>query len=119
MSVVLSFLLSVLTIFGPVLKVDGGRFVDIGNVKIGTVVSHEFVIKNEGNEPLIIEGLGKSCNCTEVSMESKIIKPGESSKLLIKVNTEGKFGRTSINVFIRDNSEDGENFVQLLMNCVE
>lgn len=103
---------------GPILKVEGGRFVDIGDVQVGTLVSHEYYIKNTGDQPLLIKEFGKSCNCTEVNINTYRINPGEKATLTVKVETKGKTGKTVINVFIRDNTDEEENFLQLTMNCV-
>lgn len=101
------------------MKVEGGRFLDIGDVVVGTQVCHEFIIKNTGDEPLVITELGRSCNCTEVTINTNTIKPGGKAIMTVKVDTRGKTGKTAINVFVRDNTQDEENFIQLIMNCVD
>lgn len=116
---ILIIFMTLFYISGPKMKVDGGRFVDIGDVKIGTVVHHRFIVKNIGDEDLIISGLGKSCNCTEVSMDTTLIKPGKTAMMSVRVDTKDKSGLSAVSVFLKDNTEDGENFVQLMMNCIK
>ena len=41
-------------------------------------VTAEFVMKNEGNKPLVIHNMLKSCGCTEVEYPKKSIAAGES-----------------------------------------
>ena len=52
--------------------------VDCGQVKLRHPVTAEFVMKNEGNKPLVIHNMLKSCGCTEVEYPKKSIAAGES-----------------------------------------
>ena len=52
--------------------------VDCGQVKFRHPVTAEFVMKNEGNKPLGIHNMLKSCGCTEVEYPKKSIAAGES-----------------------------------------
>ena len=52
--------------------------VDCGHVKFRHPVTAEFVMKNEGNKPLVIHNMLKSCGCTEVEYPKKSIAAGES-----------------------------------------
>ena len=52
--------------------------VDCGQVKFRHPVAAEFVMKNEGNKPLVIHNMLKSCGCTEVEYPKKSIAAGES-----------------------------------------
>ena len=52
--------------------------VDCGQVVFRHPVTAEFVMKNEGNKPLVIHNMLKSCGCTEVEYPKKSIAAGES-----------------------------------------
>ena len=52
--------------------------VDCGQVKFRHPLTAEFVMKNEGNKPLVIHNMLKSCGCTEVEYPKKSIAAGES-----------------------------------------
>ena len=52
--------------------------VDCGQVKFRHPVTAKFVMKNEGNKPLVIHNMLKSCGCTEVEYPKKSIAAGES-----------------------------------------
>ena len=52
--------------------------VGCGQVKFRHPVTAEFVMKNEGNKPLVIHNMLKSCGCTEVEYPKKSIAAGES-----------------------------------------
>ena len=52
--------------------------VDCGQVVFRHPVTAEFMMKNEGNRPLMIHNMLKSCGCTEVQYPKKSIAAGES-----------------------------------------
>lgn len=58
----------------------------------GTVITHEFIIKNTGNVPLSIERVKASCGCTTADYTKQIL-PGAEGKISIKGNTTGYAGR--------------------------
>jgi hypothetical protein len=59
----------------------------------GTDVIHDFVIKNNGNAPLIVEKVKSGWGCAAVSYTG-LIPPGSEGKITIKVNTTGYGGRS-------------------------
>ncbi|MGB5157764.1 OS_HP2 family (seleno)protein [Desulfobacterium sp. N47] len=77
--------------FAPVavLKKAGFQF---DPVIEGTVITHEFIIKNTGNAPLSIEKVKTGCGCTTADY-TKQIPPGAKGKISIKGNTTGFAGR--------------------------
>lgn len=66
---------------------------DFGEVIKGVPVSHEFVIKNTGDEPLIIVDVTKPCGCQSASYTEKAIAPGEEGFVKATYNAakEGAF----------------------------
>ena len=62
--------------------------VDCGQVKFRHPVTAEFVMKNEGNKPLVIHNMLKSCGCTEVEYPKKSIAAGES--FVVKAGYDAK-----------------------------
>src|SRR5262245_58493955 len=61
--------------------------VDLGEVKSGAPLAHEYVFTNTGPETLEIEEVRVSCGCLKPGLESHSYKPGERGKLRIEVNT--------------------------------
>lgn len=59
------------------------RQVDLGEVVEGEIVTREVRLSNEGGAPLEIISISTSCGCTEASLESTLISPGESVPLMI------------------------------------
>ncbi len=61
---------------------------DYGSIKAGSNGVCEFVIKNEGTEPLVLATVKGSCQCTVPSWPTEPIAPGESAIISVKYNTE-------------------------------
>jgi len=61
---------------------------DYGSIKAGANGVCEFVIQNEGTEPLILATVKGSCQCTVPSWPTEPIPPGESAVISVKYNTE-------------------------------
>ncbi|MFN8258819.1 MAG: DUF1573 domain-containing protein [Bacteroidales bacterium] len=72
---------------------------DMGKLKQGESVSHEFKFTNHGKSDLIIRKTQSSCGCTAVESKN-VIKPGESSSIKVTFNTAGKTGGQNKSVSI-------------------
>ena len=60
----------------PKLFVEGKRIVNCGDVIQGDTVRVNYTIRNEGDAPLVINGVGKSCNCTAATLSNKTVDVG-------------------------------------------
>jgi hypothetical protein len=80
---------------------------DFGKVKQGDVVSHEFVFKNDGGAPLIVDKVETTCGCTAALVSEKKIDPGKDGKIKTTFDTRGYSGRLSRYIYLVSN--DGEN----------
>lgn len=76
----------------PVAVVRQPRY-DFQSVVDGTIVTHAFIIENQGKAPLNIKKVRTSCGCTTADY-SKVIAPGEEGNITIKGNTRGYGGKT-------------------------
>lgn len=65
---------------------------NFGQVLDGVPVTHDFVIRNQGDAPLIIDRVRTDCGCTTVSFTRQIPAGGEG-KITVKVSTAGYGGR--------------------------
>lgn len=64
-----------------------------GSVVEGTIVESSFLVKNIGDEPLIIQRGTAPCGCTVVGISQPItIAPGSSSEIRISFDTSGRSG---------------------------
>ncbi len=62
--------------------------VDCGQVKFRQPVTAEFLMKNEGTAPLVIERVLSSCGCTTVDYPKQRIAPGEN--FVVKATYDAK-----------------------------
>ncbi len=79
---------------------------DFGKVKQGDVVSHEFVFKNEGNAPLVIEKVETTCGCTAALASEKTIGPGKEGRIKATFDTRGYSGRLARYVYLVSNDSE-------------
>jgi len=59
---------------------------DVGNVSKGEKITHDFMIKNEGDADLQITNVQPACGCTVAEFD-KVIKPGQTGKVHAVVDT--------------------------------
>ena len=64
----------------------------------------EFLIKNTGEGDLIISDVNTSCGCTVPSWPHHVIKKGETEKVIVSFNSEGKIGPQSRNITLQTNA---------------
>jgi hypothetical protein len=56
----------------------------LGELVKGKEVEAKFVLRNDGQQPLLIEHIRTSCGCTIPEWESTPIAPGSTYELLVK-----------------------------------
>ncbi len=80
---------------------------DFGANPQGTPVSHSFIFKNIGNEPLVLQNVKASCGCTTPYWPKEPILPGQESKIDVKYNMAraGNFTK-SITVTVKPKLEE-------------
>ena len=78
---------------------------DFGNIKQGQVVTHTFDFKNTGDAPLIIENASASCGCTVPEYPKEPIAPGQSGKIKVRFDSQGKQGQQNKTVNVRANTQ--------------
>jgi hypothetical protein len=80
---------------------------DFGEVTEGKVLTYDFTIKNTGSDMLLIKEVHPTCGCTIAKIEKKELKKGESTKVAVSFNTDGRPGKQHKAVDISTN--DPEN----------
>ena len=76
---------------------------DYGSLKQGGNGECDFVIKNDGNEPLVLATVKGSCQCTVPTWPTEPIAPGATGVIHVKYNTEN-VGPISKTVTISSNA---------------
>lgn len=91
---------------------------DFGNVKEAAgPVSHDFVITNTGDTPLIIISATTSCGCTTPVIPKEPIKPGASAKMKVTFDPLGRPGEFEKNIKVKTNIK-GKRPTLKLKGCV-
>jgi hypothetical protein len=90
----------------PRIAVEPAVF-DFGRAQQEKTLEKEFTVRNLGNEDLVIESVSTTCGCTVAEGYSKVIKPGASTPLRVKLQTRTNFGRLSRSVLIKSNDPSG------------
>lgn len=66
---------------------------DFGTVLEGTVIAHDFIIRNDASQPLFIENFRIGCSCIEVLSYDREIAPGQSGIIRVSFATKGYGGQ--------------------------
>ncbi len=87
------------------------KIYEAGDVQLGNIITHEFVIKNEGDVPFKITEVRPSCHCTVPEYPPEV-GAGKSGKILIKIDTKGlPTEPLSKNVTVATDAPGGERTV--------
>jgi len=65
---------------------------DFGKITQGEKISHVFIFKNTGENPLVITQVQPSCGCTIPEWTEDPIDPGKEGTIHVMFNSEGKEG---------------------------
>jgi len=86
----------------PQIKFDTPVF-DFGRVRAGEDVVHDFWFSNAGTGPLELLKVKPACGCTTAGSFDKIVQPGETGRIPIKMSTNRGNGPMSKNVTVFTN----------------
>ena len=77
---------------------------EFGSVTEGEPVSVEFTFTNLGKSDLDVRNVKANCNCTKTVVEPMSVKPGQSGKVILTFNTDGRKGvqHQQVTVFSND-----------------
>jgi len=92
---------------------------DFGIVKSNEKPTHVFIIKNGGDEDLLIERVRSSCGCLKASISSKRISPGKSVELKATFDTTGYRGKVKKDIYIKSNDPGGQGLEKKISVFVE
>jgi len=79
--------------------------------KEGPVISHDYLITNTGDAPLIISDYKVSCPCTKAILPEPI-PPGKSAVLHITFETKGKYYEQDRSIILSTNTKKGTEKVR-------
>lgn len=102
---------------GPKAIVPQHEF-NFGSVPQGQKVEHEFVLRNTGDQDLVIQRIAPSCGCTAAAMSASAVKPGASEKIKVSFNTAGFYGTKTKSVHVLTNSRETPELVLKMTGIV-
>lgn len=91
---------------------------DFGKIIQGEKVSHAFIFKNTGTKNLIISTAAGSCGCTVPEYPKEPVLPGESGKINVVFNSEGKSGYQEKTVTIVTNCEPATKILRIKTDII-
>jgi hypothetical protein len=102
---------------GPAVKLDK-LSVDCGNIEKGIPKTADFLLTNDGNEPLIIASAVASCGCTNLKYDKEPILPGKTSTISATYNAvaPGPFMKS---ITLKTNAGDQSVVLQIKGTVVE
>lgn len=113
--IALSSILSLFVLLsGPELSFTKNRICDVGQIVEGEVAEVQVGIRNIGNEELLILSAITTCNCTSVVYPKEPIKSQQEERIIIRVDTKGKFGQEKVVVKLLTNSP--EKYAIIIVN---
>ncbi|MBL7719415.1 MAG: DUF1573 domain-containing protein [Flavipsychrobacter sp.] len=92
---------------------------DFGKIKEGEVVMHEFEFTNNGKSALIIASANASCGCTVPEYPKDPVAPGQTGKMTVRFNSQGKTGQQEKHITIKSNSRRGEQYLVIKAEVAE
>lgn len=79
---------------------------DFGTINQGEIVETQFMLKNIGANDLYVAQARASCGCTVPEVTKEAIKPGKSTPIKVKFDSNGKQGNVEKTITITCNSEN-------------
>ena len=76
-------------------------------------VSVDFEFKNEGMAPLVLSNVRASCGCTTPSWTKEPVEPGQTGKITVTYNPNGRPGRFQKTVTITSNASEATKKVYI------
>ena len=90
----------------PRIAVEPASF-DFGKAQQEKTLEKEFRIRNLGAADLVIEGVVTTCGCTVAEGYAKVVKPGGSTPLRVKLATRNSLGKLARSVLVKSNDPSG------------
>ncbi|MCI0330509.1 MAG: DUF1573 domain-containing protein [candidate division Zixibacteria bacterium] len=89
---------------------------DFGYIPRGAKVTHNFVLKNVGNDTLKITNVRKSCGCTAAPLKKDVLFPGDTTELAVTFSSGAYQGPVSKAVYVESN-DPIEPFIDITFNA--
>jgi hypothetical protein len=87
---------------GPRIALEPAH-IDFGRVLQGRTLTRQILIRNLGDQDLLIEGVKSTCDCALALPESRRIPPGRSAPLRVRLETRATRGRLVRSLQVKSN----------------
>lgn len=101
----------------PQLKLSEEVF-DFGDILQGVSVSHNFTVKNIGDDDLIILTAKGSCGCTVPEWDKDWIPPGETGEINVTFNSGNRIGKQKKTVTLQTNAIPNIKVLTITANII-
>lgn len=88
-------------------------FHDFGKIIQGEKVTFAFKFKNTGKAMLLISTVSTSCGCTVSDYPKEPVKPGESGKIDVSFDSEGKRGPQNKTITVFANTQPNSAILRI------
>ena len=89
---------------------------DYGEVPEGPMAEYDFVFKNKGKKPIIINKAVGSCGCTVAAWDHEPVLPGKKGKIHVTYNTLQRPGPISKQVTVMSDASEPVIVLQIKGN---
>jgi len=76
---------------------------DFGTVASTQVVTRAFILKNDGEAPLVFEKVRSSCGCTTATLSDKTTPPGSNCTVAVTMTMKGRTGLQHKALYVHSN----------------
>jgi hypothetical protein len=81
------------------LSIVGDAEFDAGELPAGSVVAHDFVVRNDTLGTIPVDRVVKTCGCTQADLDPSVLPPGGSSVVHTTLHLDG-YGGKSVSVYL-------------------
>lgn len=94
--------------------------VEYGNLNRGNIIYQDFYFTNVGLEVVDIVAYESSCNCTNLQVEKLKVKPKDSTKITMVIETHDKtLGNHNVTTTIKTNGQRQFYLLSTTFNLIE
>jgi len=86
---------------------------NFGELEEGSKAAVDFIFTNTGSKPLILTDVKASCGCTTPEWPKEPIAPGQTSKIKVEYNTQGRPGDFTKSITITSNEGDQPKMIYI------
>lgn len=94
---------------GPRIACDQPVY-DFGVTNTDQPIKHTFVLRNAGDEPLIIHRMRAGCGCATFGLTTNSIPPGQTAEFTVSVTLLGRSGPVRKSIVIESNDAQAPQF---------